>query len=112
MQDRPGADQRPEPNTCVELYFWNGPAPASRLATLTAAHYPLTVADTEIVFAVVESPEGGFEARALGASIFTEADTLDDLRTAVRDAVRCHFDEGDRPQLIRLHLVRDEIIAA
>lgn len=70
------------------------------------------MADSEIVFSVVESPEGGFEARALGASIFTEADTLEDLREAVRDAVRCHFEDDERPQQIRLHLVRDEIIAA
>jgi len=70
------------------------------------------MADSEVIFAVTESPEGGYEARALGHSIFTEADTLDELRTMVRDAVRCHFDDIERPQLIRLHLVRDELIPA
>ena len=55
---------------------------------------------SEIIFAVEEAPEGGFVARALGHSIFTEADDLEALRDAVRDAVRCHFDEDERPKLI------------
>jgi hypothetical protein len=67
---------------------------------------------TEIIFEVEESPEGGFEARALGHAIFTEADTLDELREMVRDAVRCHFDPAAAPRLIRLHLVKDEVIPA
>ncbi len=66
---------------------------------------------SELIFQVEASPEGGYTARALGASIFTEADDLEDLHTQVRDAVRCHFDEGETPALIRLHFVRDEIIA-
>jgi hypothetical protein len=70
------------------------------------------MAESEIIFSVSESPEGGFEAQALGAPIFTEAETMEELRDSVRDAVRCHFDETGRPKLIRLHLVRDEIIAA
>ena len=66
----------------------------------------------EIIFAVTDAPEGGLTARALGASIFTEADTLPELRQAVRDAVRCHFEEGQMPSLIRLHYVREEVFAA
>ncbi len=66
----------------------------------------------EIIFLVEEAPEGGFTARALGLSIFTEADTLEQLRNNVRDAVECHFDERQRPQLIRLHFVREEVIPA
>lgn len=65
---------------------------------------------SEIVFAVQESPEGGYEARALGYSIFTQAETLEELKTEVQDAVRCHFDDEERPRLIRLHLVKDEVI--
>ena len=65
----------------------------------------------EIVFLIEESPEGGYEARGLGHDIFTEADTLQELREALRDAVMCHFDEGDRPRLVRLHMVKDEVIA-
>jgi hypothetical protein len=65
----------------------------------------------ELIFLVEEAAEGGFTARALGASIFTEADTLDELRTAVRDAARCHFDEGKAPKVLRLHFVREEVIA-
>lgn len=72
----------------------------------------MSTSSAEIIFAVEEAPEGGFLAHALGHDIFTEADTLDALREAVRDAVRCHFDEGHRPKVIRLHLVREEVIAA
>ncbi len=68
--------------------------------------------DAEIIFAVEDSPEGGYEARALGHPIFTEAATIEGLREAVRDAVRCHFDEGQAPAVIRLHFVRDEVISA
>ncbi len=66
----------------------------------------------EVIFLVSESSEGGFEARALGHSIFTEADTADELRTMVRDAVACHFEEAERPGVIRLHFVREEVLAA
>lgn len=66
----------------------------------------------EIVFLVEEAPEGGYTARALGASIVTEADNLSALRDAIRGAVRCHFDEPDAPKVIRLHYVHDEVIAA
>ena len=64
----------------------------------------------EIIFLVEESPDGGYEAKALSAPIFTEADTLDELRAMIRDAVVCHFDEADRPRIIRLHFVREEVI--
>ncbi len=66
----------------------------------------------EIIFIVQEAPEGGFEAKALSASIFTEADSLDELREMVRDAVSCHFEDEERPKIIRLHFVREEVIAA
>ncbi len=66
----------------------------------------------EMIFMVENAPEGGYTARALGASIFTEADDLDALRQQVRDAVRCHFEEGQGPKVIRLHFVREEVIAA
>jgi dephospho-CoA kinase len=66
----------------------------------------------ELIFLVHEAPEGGLTARALGESIFTEADDLDALREMVRDAVRCHFDEGRGPRVIRLHFVREEVFAA
>ena len=62
------------------------------------------MAESEIVFSVQESPEGGYEARALGYSIHTQAETLPELREALQDAVRCHFGEEDGPKLIRLHL--------
>lgn len=65
----------------------------------------------EIIFAVEEDPEGGFLARALGSSIFTEAESLGELHEKVRDAVRCHFDEGQEPKIIRLHFVREEVLA-
>ncbi len=66
--------------------------------------------DSEIIFAVEESPEGGYSARALGYSIHTQAETLEELRSMVQDAVRCHFEDAARPRLIRLHWVKDEVI--
>jgi hypothetical protein len=65
----------------------------------------------EIIFLVEEAPEGGYIARALGQSIFTEADDLPALRQSIRDAVRCHFVEGEVPRLVRLHFVREEVLA-
>jgi len=62
--------------------------------------------NNEIIFIVEESPEGGYEARALNHSIFTEADTFDELKAMVHDAVSCHFATGERPALIRLHMVK------
>lgn len=67
---------------------------------------------SEVVFLVEEDPEEGYTARALGESIFTEADTLDQLKAMIRDAVQCHFEEADRPKVIRLHIVRDEVLAS
>jgi len=66
----------------------------------------------EVLFLVEDAPEGGYIARGLGHSIFTEADSWGELKEAVRDAVLCHFDEGDQPDLIRLHAVREEIVVA
>lgn len=65
----------------------------------------------EIIFVVTEDPEGGYTARALGESIFTEAEGLDELDDNVREAVRCHFDDGKAPKIIRLHFVRDRLLA-
>ncbi|KAM3103208.1 2-oxoisovalerate dehydrogenase [Phormidesmis sp. 146-12] len=68
---------------------------------------------TEIVFLVEDDPDGGYTARALGEAVFTQADDLKTLREMVRDAVQCHFpDEQNRPKVIRLHIVRDEVIAS
>jgi hypothetical protein len=66
---------------------------------------------TEIICIVEESAEGGFEAKAFDHSIYTEADTLEGIKSMVKDAVQRHFDEKDRPKLIRLHFVKDEVIA-
>ncbi|MDP1653132.1 MAG: hypothetical protein Q8L56_10470 [Rhodocyclaceae bacterium] len=66
---------------------------------------------TEIHFIVEEAPEGGFTARAVGADIFTEADDLPGLHAQVRDAVRCHFDEGAKPSVIRLRITREDALA-
>lgn len=65
---------------------------------------------TELIFVVEQAPEGGYTARALGASIFTEADSLEELRQNVREATECHFDEGQQPKMIRLHFVREEVL--
>jgi predicted RNase H-like HicB family nuclease len=66
----------------------------------------------EIIFEVHEDEaEGGFVARALGQSIVTQADTWEELRAKVREAVRCHFEEGQAPRVIRLHRVVEEVLA-
>jgi hypothetical protein len=64
----------------------------------------------ELIFLIEEAPEGGYTARAMGESIFTEADTLAELHEQVRDAVRCHFDSDQIPRLIRLRFLRDVVI--
>ena len=66
---------------------------------------------TEIIFVVENSDEGGYVAKALGYSIHTEGESLEELKANIKDAVRCHFDEKDRPRLARLHMVRDEVMA-
>ena len=64
----------------------------------------------EVIFLVEEAPEGGFVARELGHSFFTEADSLPELQEKVRDAVRCHFEDGKGPKVVRLHHVREEVL--
>lgn len=65
---------------------------------------------SEITFEVRESPEGGYEARALGHAIFTQGDNWEDLKEMLRDSVHCHFDSDEKPRLINIHFVRDEVI--
>lgn len=66
---------------------------------------------TEIIFVVEESPEGGYEARALGYSIFTEGETISKLKENIKEAIHCHF-ETNAPKMVRLHYVKEEIFAA
>lgn len=68
--------------------------------------------DKEIIFLVEEAAEGGYQARALSYPIFTEADTFEELKRMVQDAVQCHFETQEKPSLIRLHMVKDEVITA
>ncbi len=120
---------RPEGRPVGEVHCRSGPAMDSGIAAGTRsaereaqATNPATPAsnsfkddtrmNNEIIFVVADSAEGGGEARALGQSIFTEADSLEELRAMVRDAVACHFGESDRPDVIRLHFVREEVLAA
>jgi predicted RNase H-like HicB family nuclease len=65
----------------------------------------------EIIFVVENSDEGGYTAKALGYSVYTEGDTLEELKENIKDAVKCHFEEKDRPRIARLHMVRDEVMA-
>ena len=66
----------------------------------------------EIFFLIEPAIEGGYTARALGESIFTEGDDLDDLRANIKDAVDCHFELNEKPKMIRLHFVSEEVMAA
>jgi len=65
----------------------------------------------EIIFIIEESKEGGFEARSLGHSIFTEAEDMASLKKEIKDAILCHFEKDNMPKIIRLHLVKDEVLA-
>ena len=68
---------------------------------------------SEIIFEVTEAEEGGYCASALGYGINTQAETLSELRTMVRDALACYFDDpAQSPRIIRLHFVRDEVLSA
>ncbi|HEY0041782.1 MAG TPA: hypothetical protein VGB71_14015 [Flavisolibacter sp.] len=64
----------------------------------------------ELIFLVEEAIEGGYTAKALGESIFTEADSLNELKVNIKEAVECHFEKEAAPQLIRLHIVKDELL--
>ncbi len=66
----------------------------------------------EVIFLIEESVEGGYQAKALGHSIFTEADTMDALKLMIKEAVHCHFDPAQMPKMIRLHFVKEEVIPA
>jgi hypothetical protein len=71
------------------------------------------IVNTKIVFIVAEDPEGGWTAHAVGGSVFTQGETREQLHENIRDAVRCHYpDVQNRPKVIRLHHVHDELIAA
>ena len=65
----------------------------------------------ELIFEVREEPDGGYIARALGESIYVEADDRRQLESEIRDAVECHYEADSRPSLVRLHFVRDEVLA-
>ena len=65
----------------------------------------------EIIFEVREAEEGGYYAAAIGYDIITEGNSWDDLKFMAQDAVLCHFDDDSAPSTIRLHLVKDEILA-
>lgn len=67
--------------------------------------------EKEIIFLVEDSEEGGYEAKALGHAIFTEAENLDELKANIKDAVKCHFEENELPLMIRLHYMKDELIS-
>jgi len=65
----------------------------------------------EIIFLIEESLDGGFEAKAVGYSIFTEGETENEIRKNILEAVRCHFDENEMPSYINIRFLREEQIA-
>lgn len=68
--------------------------------------------NSEIIFDAQKLQQGGYEATALGHLIFIQANTVEELRLMVKDAVECHFEEEVRAKIIRLHFVREELLAA
>jgi hypothetical protein len=71
-----------------------------------------TAITSEIIFLVEGDPEGGYSAWAIGESIFTQADSLPELRRFLQDAVNCHYEQDVCPKMIRLHIVQDEVITS
>jgi hypothetical protein len=66
----------------------------------------------EIIFMVEEEPEGGYIGKAVGHAIFTQAESVDELKHNIKEAVSCHFDEGEKPSVICLRMVKEEVIPA
>jgi hypothetical protein len=66
---------------------------------------------SEIIFLIEEAVDGGLVARSLGQSIFTEAESMEELKVNIKDAVLCHFEEDSLPKVIRLHYVKDEVMS-
>jgi len=64
----------------------------------------------EIIFIVSESKEGGYEAEAPGFSIFTQGETIEELKEMIKDAIKCHFEEDKIPEIVNLHIVKDEVL--
>jgi hypothetical protein len=69
------------------------------------------MSEKEIIFLIEESLDGGYEAKALGHSIFTEGNSVSELKKNIKDAVKCHFEAKKSPKVIRLHFIREELIA-
>ena len=67
--------------------------------------------NNEIIFYIEDTDDGTYAARAIGYPIFTDGESIEELRSNIRDAVTCHFEEKQAPQIIRLHFVREEAIA-
>jgi len=85
-----------------------GPDSDTRRVMTTPVGYSIGM---ELIFEIRDAEEGGFYARALGHSIFTEADNWDELRANLIEAVSLHFEDADiRPRLVQMHYVKDELI--
>jgi hypothetical protein len=65
---------------------------------------------SEIIFLIEDAPEGGYTAQAMNNSIYTQEDSIPELKDNIKDAVLCHFDNIDIPKIIRLHFVHDEVL--
>jgi predicted RNase H-like HicB family nuclease len=65
----------------------------------------------EIIFSIEEDIEGGFVAQAISNNIFAQGETMSELRANIKDAVLCHFEEEEMPKVIRLHIVKQELLA-
>lgn len=66
----------------------------------------------EIIFLIEEDLEGGYIAQAIGEDIITDGDSMEEIKKNVKDAVDCHFDDDKKPKLIRLHMIKEEVILA
>ncbi len=64
----------------------------------------------EIIFLIEEAMEGGYTAKAIGEGIFTEGDTLEEIKHNITEAIECHFEDDKKPKLIRLYTIKEQMI--
>ncbi|MCE5340497.1 MAG: type II toxin-antitoxin system HicB family antitoxin [Planctomycetaceae bacterium] len=86
-------------------------AKAKKKTSSASTEFSRNAAMKEFIFVIENSDEGGYVAKALGTSIYTEGETLDELKKNIKDAIKCHFEKSEIPQIIRLHFVKDEVMA-
>ena len=106
-----GEGGQPGARVAARVSAHSTPAQSRSEARLVSSSSLWQLADMEIVFSIAQEADGGFVAECLSQDIFTQGDTWDELRANVKEAVTAYFFDPPKPTAIRLHLVRDEVLA-